>query len=132
MKKKLIPLGIGGLILAGLFYWFEIRPSQIKHGCSWVAHHEDAVPERSAMTEKELQQKGMLENCSGYPEELPAPSRPGVIPSIFDSAWGKICRDNNQKKIDDYKQTILAKPARDWYEKSTDTEYKFCLRDKGL
>lgn len=117
------------LIVSAVFYWFQIRPSKIKHDCSWIAHHEDAVPERQAMTEEELREKGMLEDCDRYPNY--ADPQGSVVQSL-EASRGRICRNNNQYKIEDYKNSKPAKPARDWYEASTDSEYKFCLRDKGL
>jgi len=48
------------LIVATWFYWFEVRPSRIKHSCSWVERYEEAKPEQLAMTEEELEEKGML------------------------------------------------------------------------
>jgi hypothetical protein len=38
-KISLIILAASGLV--GCFYWFEYRPAQIKHECSWVHIEQD-------------------------------------------------------------------------------------------
>jgi hypothetical protein len=34
--------------------------------------------------------------------------------------------------IAEYKSPLKVTPAKDWYEKADEDEYKFCLHDKGL
>ena len=51
------------LLAGGWFYWFQYRPSQIKHECSWVKQHSDAVPARPAMTKDELIHQGIIRSC---------------------------------------------------------------------
>ena len=45
---KIFFIIIGSLIILGIlgfcFYWFEYRPSKIKHDCSWVKQHQNYWP----------------------------------------------------------------------------------------
>ena len=131
MKHKLALIGVGLLLTAFIFYWFQWRPSQIKHSCSWVKRTEDAIPERPALSEAELKAKGLLKNCSSLTND-PSTSDSRVT-NFFDQLGKRSnCEGNNKWIIEDYKTAKPAKSAREWYVKSTDEEYKFCLRDKGL
>lgn len=38
-RPSVFALILAALILVGLFYWFQIRPVEIKKGCSWVERH---------------------------------------------------------------------------------------------
>lgn len=117
------------LVISGLFYWFQFRPSKIKHDCSWIAKHEDAVPERPAMTKEELLEKGMIQNCDILVDDPIDPN--AIIPSMGTRRI-QYCKRDTDPVVESYKKTIPAKPAKDWYEPSTDSQYKFCLRDNGL
>lgn len=41
MKYKKILILFFIIVGALLFYWYELRPAQIRHDCSWVQHKED-------------------------------------------------------------------------------------------
>jgi hypothetical protein len=155
VNKKILLLGatIIVIILLTGFYWFQVRPSQIKHDCSWVKMHDNAVPARPAMTKEELIRNGIIRSCNNEIEALKKvipdanyklgdmsvhetfmPSVDGVIRSLFDDPLGEAtsCIEDGNKVIAAYKNSIPAIPAKDWYEKATPQEYTFCLHDKGL
>lgn len=96
------------LLILGWFYWFELRPARIKHNCSWVSRHSDAVPAVVGMTEKEKQEATKrTQECEAQ----------GIRFCFeFHDNW-------------DSKPAI---PAKDWWEPATPQEYSFCLHDKGL
>jgi hypothetical protein len=109
------------------FYWYSIRPAQIKQACSWVKKHSNAIPARKGMTEDELKTKGMLKNCPPIPDPDNSSGR-GVFQGRFDILD---CMVENEKIIEKYKPRKYV-PAKDWYVKATKEEYTFCLHDKGL
>lgn len=124
--KKLLILII---LIAGilLFYWFQIRPTQIKHDCSWVKKHTDAIRARVGLTEAELRAEGKLKNCLA----VPTPSTFEESRNQFINLEGTWCISHNQEIIDQNKPQKYV-PAKDWYEKASSQEYQFCLHDKGL
>lgn len=127
MKKIYVLLFIIALLL---FYWYQVRPSQIKHDCSWVKINHVAVPAYPAMTKDELLAKGIITAC---PSPLPTPiPTPGIVPIMTSNFWISVCDQNNINTIEKYSKPRAAIPASVSWRKSTDTEYKFCLRDKGL
>ena len=120
------------LLLVGslLFSWYQIRPAQIKHECSWVKMHSDAIPAKVGLTEGELKIKGLIIAC------VPEPTRtPGIIPTFglsgLSDHYSPWCDINNREVIDKYKPQKFV-PARDWYKPATKEEYNFCLHDHGL
>lgn len=110
-----------------LFYWYQIRPAQIRHDCSWIKKHTNSIPARTGLTEEQLQAKGMLKTC------FPMPSREsnGFTPLTNTGLENIACVFANRDTIDKYKPQRYV-PAKDWYEKATPQEYQFCLHDKGL
>lgn len=120
------------LSIIGWFYWFQWRPTQIKHDCSWVKWTKAMVPSRPAMTENEVKEKGLLEDCT-----LPTP-KPNKISIEVEKFWADLnispetCEQKNKRIIDELSRASEVIPAREGWNKSTDEEYKFCLRDKGL
>jgi len=125
LKMTFLFVGVLLLISSAVlaFYWFQIRPAQIKHDCSWVKKHEDAVAEKPGMTMEELQANNILKDCSNLPSYSG-----GVIAPLYNSFD---CNRENVLVTDKYLK-VPGKPAKDWVEKATDEEYKFCLHDKGL
>lgn len=96
------------LIVGGLFYWYEIRPAKIKHDCSWVKRHSDAIPAVVGMTEEEKQESiKRTQACEAQGR---------LFCFEFHDNW-------------DSKPAV---PAKDWWEPADEDEYKFCLHDKGL
>lgn len=108
-KKSLYILGglVTLLFISGaVFYWYEWRPAKIKHDCSWVKRHQDAIPAKPGLTQEEIDKE--CNKIVGNPfyksmtcNLTPTPPEP-------------------------------AKPAKDWWAKASEAEYKFCLHDKGL
>ena len=135
-------IGLGSF----LFYWYQIRPAQIRHDCSWVKQHSDATPARPAMTRAELEAKGIIRTCKNEFDLLhkELPTYNVETDNYFDLSkhytfeqthiiWNATsCREDSDKVIADYKKEIKAVPAKDWYAAATKDEYNFCLHDKGL
>lgn len=114
------------LLLVGciLFYWFLWRPSQIKHDCSWMRHHNDAVAAKEGLTEVQLREKEMLVVCPTQP------SQNGK--SILEYYKNTPNCFFENKRIIELNKPVQYAPAKDWWEKATKDEYTFCLHDKGL
>jgi len=140
---------MGGL----LFYWYQIRPAQIRHDCSWVKHHSGAVPARPALTKEELIAKGIIRSCKAEIEALykvmpsatyelgdnnvhatPLSTIDGKFRAMSDDPlWeATSCIEDGNKVIAEYKSPRIAIPAKVWHEKADEDEYRFCLHDNGL
>jgi hypothetical protein len=136
-----------------LFYWYQIRPAQIKHECSWMKQHSDAIPARLAMTKEELIAKRVIRSCNAEIEALrkQIPSATYELgnnnvhttylrsidgkfrPMSEDVLWkATSCIEDGNKVIADYKSPRKAIPAKNWYEAASKEEYTFCLHDHGL
>lgn len=121
-NKKIYLIGVTTLfLLVGIFYWFQIRPSQIKHDCSWVENHSEAKPAIPAMTESELRDKGMIHDCTKSYQSI-----------FINNRYKPACESNNQQLIEEYKIAREVIPAKSWWRATNPTEYQFCLHDKGL
>jgi len=135
-KKLIFPL----LIFLGIgvicFYWYEMRPSKIKHDCSWIIdRREEAKEAIPAMTESELKEKGWLPDCSQEKIDADIKKSTGVYKDFLIRKKDftlESCKVDYQKKIEEYKNNRPATEARDIWRKTTNEEYIFCLRDKGL
>lgn len=112
----LVLLVIGGV----LFYWFQYRPAQIRHDCSWVKVHSDGTPARPAMKEAELKAQNLIKDCSN------------TYTSIFGNNTTNSCENNNQAVVEAYSKPQPAVSPSDSWRKATTSEYNFCLHDKGL
>ena len=126
-KKIIFPVCL--IAICGLFYWFQWRPSQIKHGCSWVKMHTDAIQAKTGMTEEELREKGLLRTC-------PAPTSTvafstDLLKSLSDPNNPIACASRNKEVINANKSQEYVS-AKDWYRATTTAEYQFCLHDNGL
>ena len=105
MKKYILHLGIAAIILvfgAGVFYWYEWRPSQIRATCTWVKKHEDAKP---AIPSREL------------------PEAPD---------WMKEMMEKRGMEYTNIEPAQPAQPAKDWIEPASQREYENCLHQNGL
>jgi len=112
----------------GLFYWLEIRPVVIRRSCSWVKTIEPSIPARTAMTEDELRQQGLLEDCSTQ--------------SLIDKYYqykrikpysdGDNCNKKNQLTIEKYSKPQDEIPEKEVKREATEKEYQSCLRHNGL
>ena len=95
-------------IAVGYFYWFQLRPAQIKHECSWTKRHSDAVP---GITQEQR------DKCEADRAEQ---AKTGT-------AW--IDSLNNLDYCDIPRPVV---PAKDWWGPANGSEYNFCLHEKGL
>jgi hypothetical protein len=114
------------VLVSFCFYWFQIRPTQIKHDCSWIKHHSDEVLTKKGLTESQLKEKGMLVAC---PTLTLLPPKGGRL--FGDYIDMPNCYFEN-KRIIELNKPIQHVPAKDWWVKATKDEYTFCLHDKGL
>ena len=115
-----------------LFYWFQIRPANIKHACSWTKEYVGGEPARPAMSEKEARSKGLLKDCSPRPLDTSNSASGNFLNSLFTPEALAICEKENQRLISMYSKAKPAIPAKERQRKTTNEEYKFCLRNKGL
>ena len=105
---------IGIAIAGGAFYWFQWRPTRIKHDCSWVEGHSDAISEVT---------QGQYDECYNG-------CRIRAEASGIESFDGKILHISSFPCS--CNQPHPALPAKDWWEKASKTEYDFCIHEKGL
>jgi uncharacterized membrane protein YhaH (DUF805 family) len=115
-------------IIAGLFYWFQYRPSKIKQECSWVEEISEAIPYRPAMNRGEMILHGVLEDCS---KEAFANNPQWNSPEKI-ALEEKLCEAINETKVKEYSVAQEAVPAKSWWRKATTKEYEFCLHSRGL
>ncbi len=121
-------------LLLTAFTWYEIRPSWIKHDCSWIKEIEAGVPAKPSMTEDELQANNMLSTCDKPVEQPIQPDMTALERhriTVLNDAYDR-CLENNRKIVSDYAQPRNAVPEKVSWRKSNTHEYEFCLRDKGL
>lgn len=125
-------------------YWFQYRPTKIKHECSWVTTHHDMVTAKVGLTEAEVfEQSGM--NRDNFDRaiklakgEIKEKRTSGVIPGLSDESLDEFGRFNDGrlrvlgesylKKM----QSTEEVAAYDETRQATTQEYSFCLHDKGL
>ncbi len=104
-KNRIFLILLTILLISGWFYWFQFRPTQIKHDCSWIKRHIDAVPAQEAKTkEQKIKELGDRYN----------PNNPYMMVGLSDEPYRP------------------AQPAKDWWKPASPQEYSFCLHDKGL
>jgi hypothetical protein len=124
------------LILGIAFYWYGIRPSKIKHDCSWIMVTKSAVAAHSAFTEKELKDRNMIKICPSPAIDLINKKIEGNPYVSFEQNRERVlresCENDNNKIISEYKAAKAEIPVKESWRKSTTEEYLFCLRDKGL
>jgi hypothetical protein len=118
---KLAILVIASLTVAGSFYWYEWRPTQIKHNCSWVKMHTNAIPAQPAIlgpSEEEIKaRQDALDNCKN------STNSKGIN-------WDCInIRFTPERQA---QPAQPAQPEKDWFREATKSEYDFCIHEKGL
>lgn len=119
MKNKnisIIIICLSLLIVGSSFYWFQVRPSQIRRDCSWTKKHSDAVV---GVTQEEADRRKAecIERQNKNKES-----------GMLSDAWYEL----NVKGCEDTYKSSTSQPAKDWYEKASEKEYDFCLHSKGL
>lgn len=124
MKLKTILSLLLFLIIGLWFYWFQWRPSRIKHDCSWIKHHSDAIQAKEGFTESQLKERGMLIEC-------PLQNQQKAMTLIEYYRDTPDCFFEN-KRIIELNKPIKYIPAKDWWVKATKDEYTFCLHNNGL
>lgn len=108
-------------VIGSLFYWYELRPSRIKHECSWVEYKVNAQPADPGITrEEEALSKERYEACIENDRKRNPPVGGGM----------RLIPDCEYPVA--YKEPSLATLERTETREATEEEYRFCLRDKGL
>ena len=113
-RRKYVILVI--IILGSAFYWYEWRPVQIRHDCSWKKVHHDFEPAKPGLTDLEK-----IDRIAACKAER-AKDNQHMFLNIF------TCEEIVGKNA----EPVAEKPAWDKWVKTSDSEYKFCLRDRGL
>jgi hypothetical protein len=109
--KYIIMLAL--VIFIGVFYWYELRPAIVKHNCSWVKRHAEAIPAKLSMTKEDIKKADECDNqLDDNTNNTPALSKLKCL----SLRW----------------EPQSAQPARDWWEEATPVEYQFCLHNHGL
>jgi hypothetical protein len=112
-EYKYILLAVLVLLVAG-FYWFELRPSNIKKQCSEVT---EVIPSDYGVTKEEAER-----NKIAYDQCINTPIvKTGKFFSDFRYCEGR-------------RDTVEREPKEETTEKreATDGEYNSCLRSKGI
>jgi len=109
---KLIIIVFIVVIFGGLFYWYELRPVQIKKDCSWVKQVQPA--------QQEVTKAQAIESQKKYEECLKENLKRG------DGMYKSPCDMIYLKKEQDYV------PESTYYREAFKTEYDFCVNSKGL
>ena len=108
-KASIITIAV--LFLGNYFYWFQIRPTQIKKMCSFVeVVNNDGYPE---VTQQIIDQ-AELDNAACFRNEAPANV----------DCWAA----DRLRKDKPHPGTLPSKYLR----KADSAEYKFCLQSHGL
>ena len=129
MLNKIIlflSLIIGVSLAGGAFYWFELRPIQIKKECSWVIDTKITVRSDPGQTQEAADEENKrlnAENKRQFPNGCS-----DINPRSLDGALCRIGKNHN---------TATARPPQEektesYTRSATDSEYKECLRHNGL
>ncbi|KKS53508.1 MAG: hypothetical protein UV20_C0050G0005 [Candidatus Magasanikbacteria bacterium GW2011_GWA2_42_32] len=117
--------------IAGAFYWFQLRPAEIKRACSWVEQQTEAIPE---VTQVDIENaKIYFASCKiKYPDaESIYRGYQGVTGVISAAEWkaGRLCADHGTLAKGSPHPAI---PSRTYYQEARPEEYNFCLHSRGL
>ena len=128
-KYRVFIILMGLFLISSWFYWFQIRPAQIKHDCSWIEVHEKAIHASPGVPIEEVEaSRRDNPQCKDWSHGSLSIPRSGYQ-SVF---------QNNGADLDcfylikNYKAPQAAQPAKDWWRAASSQEYQFCLHDKGL
>lgn len=114
---KLSVLVIIIISICAWFYWYGLRPAQIKHDCSWVKKH---AGEWLEMTQEKYDACCKIQN-SVRPPSLNNLNTSSNFEKVALTPFPCYC-----EKPHPYR------PAIDWYEPASNTYYTFCIHEKGL
>jgi|GEM_PF-3335682 len=107
------------VILAGVFYWFQIRPTQIKKECSWTTETYEAD---SGITKEQAEiNKKIYENCVENNWDCDTSGVVGVEQPVL----GRLSLEYITKER-------APSPATTEKEEASEEEYNTCLRSRGL
>ncbi len=120
------------VVFAGLFYWYEYRPTEIRRECSWTPYTVPAKEAFAGMTKEEAEQKN-AETSSNCRDKFP-----NFTEAFSDErSW-----DSLNEKAKNYAPCNVfpakeesprpAEPERTAWRQSSDREYTQCLRNNGL
>lgn len=133
IDKKILALIVLSVIGYYLFYWYELRPAKIKHDCSWYKVVDVAIP---AINKEEAEaSKAEYDKCV----EENKKKKEEAEASRNSETW----KEFNTNLLDDWEAPSQAcynflkyersyTPEKEWYRKAKDTEYDFCLHEKGV
>lgn len=136
MIKYILPSIILLIVSGSVFYWFQVRPAQIKHDCSWVKTHFDKIPAKSGKTVEQVSAESKL---SKEDQERAIKLAKGEVQPRSDNSAGPDLLKLQDSMLELEGESMISKmqgspevPARDEIKKATPTEYTFCLHEKGL
>lgn len=110
---------------SSVFYWLQIRPGPIRHDCSWVKRHRDAIPERKGPNEGRATSKRHA-YCKACPTDPPRAANESSFEYLHKSfiSGHTACEDRNEDVIEKRKSQQYV-PAKDWHEKADQEEHEF-------
>jgi len=92
---------------------------------------DSAIPAYPTLTEKELIEKNMLQSCEPKLAEVLQGQENPIIKD-FNTHRKSVCEATNRKTVEEYSKPREAVSEKISWRKATNTEYLFCLHDKGL
>lgn len=130
-KYKVIILII--IVMAGLFYWFELRPNIIKRQCSWFTYttQTEAVPAFEGVTKEQAEKKftemqkdnkQYYENFCGYNHSRDPLCK--ITLEFMNSSSGQFEQPP--------RPAIPAGPIEKVTRDASKTEHEECLRHHGI
>lgn len=106
------------VVFAGLFYWYEYRPTEIRRECSWSPYSIPAKEASAGVTKEEAVTR-CLQNLSDFSKEF-----------TNDASWESFNRQACMKS--EAEPPRPAELERTAWRQATDKEYTQCLRNNGL
>jgi hypothetical protein len=113
VKNPLIIIILVLIILGVSFYWFAVRPSQIRKECSWI------LVKAYTQEEKNSAKKYLEENC---------PTADGIADRIIWKNKGEV----SQSCIENMDMLYAPTGNKNQKRPATDNEYAKCLRENGI
>lgn len=118
IKENWFRLGLLTILIisiVGAFYWYQWRPNQIRHNCSWTKRHSDAISE---ITQEQYGKCVQERNKCVIDNKKKSTNPTNPFLGLFD------CPDCPPARS--------AQPVKDWWEQANKNEYDFCIHEKGL
>jgi hypothetical protein len=114
------------IVILGLFYWLQYRPTQIKRRCSWVEDNTKEVPFRPALSLEEMEKQGFLLDCNNLSKY-----DTGSIKRIGTNSK-EDCIKRNEEAIKLWGEPQPEILSEKYTREATKEEYELCLRKEGL